>query len=94
MITRKLFVLVFISIFFTNNIIYAEYTFEECNKIQKDSLRDELNRKSQQVFSSESSNIDIKQIINSKWSTIGMDSTIDREVDLSLIHISEPTRPY
>jgi uncharacterized protein YaaW (UPF0174 family) len=87
MITRKLFVLVLISIFFTNNIIYAEYTFEECNKIQKDSLRDELNRKSQQVFSSESSNIDIKQIINSKWSTIGMDSTIDREVDNAIARI-------
>ncbi len=79
--SRKLFVLFIIVTFFTNNTCYAVYTFGECNKLEEDSLRDEFNRICQQVFSYEINNIDIEQLINSKWVTIGMDYKIDHEID-------------
>ncbi len=79
--SRKIFVLFIIITFLASNTCYAVYEFGECDKVQKDSLRDELNRICQRVFSSETKNIDIKHIINSQWATIGMDDRYDKEID-------------
>lgn len=59
----------------------VSYTFEECNQVDEDRLREELNRITQTVVADEQSRLDVIAIVNRHWQNLGMDFRVDRAVD-------------
>ncbi|MCZ0939365.1 MAG: hypothetical protein OXJ55_12055 [Caldilineaceae bacterium] len=59
----------------------VSYTFEECDQVDEDRLREELNRITQTVVADEQSRIDVIAIVNRHWQDLGMDLRVDRAVD-------------
>ena len=57
------------------------YTFEECDRVDEASLRDELNRITQTVVADEQSSLDVAEIINRHWRDMGMDLRVDSAVN-------------
>lgn len=63
------------------------YQFEECANIEEATLRDELNRITQEIFASGRAGIDISALVNRKWIELGIDATIDREIEAAVARI-------
>lgn len=59
----------------------VSYTFEECDQVDEDRLRDELNRITQTVVADEQSRLDVAAIVSHHWRDMGMDLRVDRAVD-------------
>jgi len=57
------------------------YTFEECDRVDEASLRDELNRITQTVVADEQSSLNVAEIISRHWRDMGMDSRVDSAVN-------------
>ena len=62
----------------------VSYTFEECEQVSEASLRDELNRITQAVFAEGRTGISVVEIVGRTWHELGMDSSVDQEVDLAI----------
>lgn len=63
------------------------YQFEECEAIEEATLRDELNRITQGIFASGREGIDIPALVDRKWIELGIDDTIDREVEAAVARV-------
>ena len=59
----------------------VSYTFEECDQVDEDRLREELNRITQTVVADEHSRLDVIATVNRHWQDLGMDFRVDLAVD-------------
>lgn len=62
----------------TSNLVYAAHTFDECNAVQKNSLRDQLHNISRQVLSAKDNNLNTKPLVEAAWQSFNMDFILDK----------------
>ncbi|MBX2998404.1 MAG: hypothetical protein KF893_07815 [Caldilineaceae bacterium] len=63
------------------------YSFQECEAIEEATLRDELNRITQEIFASGREGIDVPRLVDRKWIELGIDRTIDSEIEAAVARI-------
>jgi hypothetical protein len=63
------------------------YTFQECETVEQDALRDELNRISQAIFTGGQGEIDVAALVERHWLSLDIDGTIDREIEAAIANV-------
>ncbi len=69
----------------------AETTLRQCNDVAEDTLLDELNTVSQQVFAAALTDIDVAGIVDDQWSVLAVDGVIDSAVDSAVVQVTNDT---
>jgi hypothetical protein len=62
-------------------------TLQQCNVVAEDTLQDELNRVTQQVFTKALATVDINAIVAAQWNELGVDTVMDSEIDRAVAHV-------
>ena len=88
-IKTGLLISILLSTFLPAKTLYAQsnntatYTFEECDRIEEDDLREELNKISQAVFEGEESAMNVGSMVEHSWKEQNLDEILDEQVDLA-----------
>ena len=67
--------------------IVQDPTLQQCNVVAEDTLQDELNRVTQQVFTKALADVDIDTIVAAQWNELDVDRVMDSEVDRAVAHV-------
>lgn len=65
------------------------YTFEECNDVDVEVLRDEINALAFTVLADGSRNIDVQTLVDRKWRDLQIDAVLDDEVERAVQAIQQ-----
>ena len=68
-----------------------ETTLRQCSDVSEDTLLNELNTVSQQVFADALTQIDVAGIVDTQWDNLSVDSVIDRAVDDAVQQVQTDT---
>jgi hypothetical protein len=64
------------------------FVFQECEEVDEATLRDELNRITQEVFASGQSGLEISALVDAQWLLLGIDGVIDSQIDLAVERVA------
>ena len=64
------------------------FVFQECEEVDEATLRDELNRITQEVFVGGQSGLEIEALVADQWVALGIDGVIDAQIDLAVARVA------
>lgn len=64
------------------------FVFQECEEVDEATLRDELNRITQEVFASGQGGLEIEALVIDQWLLLGIDGVIDGQIDLAVARVA------
>lgn len=71
--------------------VQAGDTLQDCSSVREETLQDELNTVTQQIFAEQIAVLDLDGIIARQWVTLEMDRAMDEAVDLAVARVQSET---
>ena len=69
----------------------GDSVLRDCSRTNEDTLQDELNSVSQQIFAEQIATLDLENMISRQWVTLEMDRAMDEAVDLAVARVQSET---
>ena len=71
--------------------VQVDDALQDCSTVREETLQDELNTVTQQIFAEQIAVLDLDSIIARQWVTLEMDQSMDEAVDLAVARVQSET---
>ena len=72
--------------------VQVDDALQDCSTVREETLQDELNTVTQEIFAEQIAALDLESIIARQWVTLEMDRAMDEAVDLAVAARAERDR--